>query len=110
MRMRSAAWLLLPLALFALLGARQNPTEDQLKAEWTAFVKEYDAAYQEWIKPYSQAKTEEERSKVQLDFEKMPTKNFLPRAEAFARKAGKSSFGLDAWLWVFRNSQQVNDN
>src|SRR5215210_6109695 len=106
MKMRSVAWLLIPLALFAAIGARQKPTEEQLKTEWTAFVKEHDAAYQAWLKPYADAKTEEERSKVKLDFDKMPTKDYLPRAQAFAKKAGKSPYALQAWLWVYRNSQE----
>src|SRR5688572_20792157 len=105
MRMKTAAWLILPLALFALMGAGQKQTEEQLKAEWAAFVKEYDAAYKEWMRPYSEAKTEEERSKVKLDFEKMPTKDYLPRALAFAKKAGKSPYALEGWLWAFRNAQ-----
>ena len=108
MKIRWVAIGLIPLAVLALLGARQTPSEEQLKSEWAAFVKEYDAAYKEWLRPFNDAKTEEERSKVKLDFEKMPTKAYLPRAMAFARNAGKSQIGLDAWLWTFRNAQSVD--
>lgn len=104
MRMRSSAWLLLPLALVALAGARQKPTQAQLKAEWTAFVKEYDAAYQAWLKPYRDAKTDEERSKA-IDMAKMPAKDYVPKAIAFAKRAGKSEFAAQAWVWAYRNSE-----
>lgn len=107
MNIRWAVMSLIPVAL-VLLGANQKPTDEELKSEWATFVKQYDAAYKEWLRPYTEAKTDEERAKVQLDFEKMPVKAFLPRAKAFARKAGKSSYGLDAWLWVFRNAQSVD--
>lgn len=110
MRMRVGAWLITPLALFALIGAMQKPTEEQLKVEWAAFVKEYDAAYKEWLRPYNEAKTDEERSKVKIDFEKMPAKTFMPRATTFARKAGSSPYGLDAWLWVFNNAGQTGSS
>jgi len=107
MRIRTVIALLIPLALFAMIGAMQKPSETQLKAEWAAFVKEYDAAYKEWLRPYTEAKTEEERSKVKLDFEKMPTKDYLPRAVAFAKRAGKSPYAMEGWLWVFRNAQSA---
>lgn len=107
MRMRSILLLVIPMALLSLIGAIQKPTEQQLKTEWSAFLADYDAAYKAWLKPYTDAKTDEERNKVKLDFEKMPAKAFLPKAVAFAQKAKGSEVGASAWIWVFSYAGQT---
>jgi hypothetical protein len=111
MKNRFGAWFLLLAACtaFGLVGATQQPDEQKLKAEWAAFVKEYDAAYKEWIRPFTEAKTEEERNKVKLDFDKMPGKTYLPRAAAIARRAGKGETAFSAWYWVLQNAQQSGE-
>lgn len=96
------------LAVLFLLGAslslfaQEKPPDYQ--AEYDKLTADFEAAQQEYYKPYENAKTEEEASKIKLDPAKNPTKLFAPRFEDLAARAKGTEVGCNCWVWVFSST------
>jgi hypothetical protein len=96
------------LGLLCLLGvvplARAQEKPPDLKTEYDKLSEQFQAARQEYYKPYEAAKTDAEAEKIHLDPEKDPRKAFLPKFEDLALRAKGSETGCNCWVWVFSNS------
>lgn len=85
--------------------ARAQEKPPDLQGEYDKLSQQFNAAQQEYYKPYQEAKTEEESRKVQLDPEKDPRKLYLPKFEDLAGRAKGTEVGCSCWVWVFSNAQ-----
>lgn len=74
--------------------------QDDYAAELKKLEAEYQAAETEFYRPYREAKTDEEREKVKLDYDNVPQKLYLPKFRDLARRAAGTEAGVGAWLWV----------
>ena len=96
------------IALLLVLGvlpfARAQEKRADPKAEFDKLSQDFNAAQQEYYKPYQDAKSEEEASKITLDPAKDPRKSFLPKFEDLAGRAKGSDVGCNCWVWVFSNA------
>jgi hypothetical protein len=78
--------------------AKQTPAQ-----QYQALVEEFDDAQQAFLKYYEEAKTQEERLKVQKEKRPQPDK-FAPRFIELAEKNAKDPVALDALVWVLTNT------
>jgi hypothetical protein len=95
------------LAGLALALGVQAPASDKtdFPAELTALEKEFDEAMQAYYEPYSKAKTDEERMKIQLDPDKHPAKSFISRFEDLSERAKGTETGARSLFWIAVNSK-----
>jgi|CXWL01.1.fsa_nt_gi hypothetical protein len=109
---------IMALLLGVVLGAAQAQTAtaappkptDPLQAEFAKLQQEYFTALNAYYKPFEEAKTEEEASKIKLDPAKNPAKSFLPKFQALAKKAQKNpAVGVQAEAMVFDMAMANND-
>ncbi len=78
-------------------------------AELKKLDEEYRAKYQAFIKPWADAKTDEERAKLPpFDMEKGPAPEYLPRYLDIARRAKGTDAGVKAAAWLL-SSQLRSD-
>jgi len=75
--------------------------------EWRVLFGQYAAAEKGFFAPYYEAKSDEEREKVRLDYERHPAREFVPKAKAFAESAKGTEAALDALLWLVRAAPQT---
>lgn len=106
----SAAALFLAVSLLAMgqthrPGTKQNPNAAQMQS----LQRKYQAAIQEYYKPYQNAKTPEESAKIKLDPKKNPSPLYLPKFKSLALRAGKTKPGFDAWMMVKQLAEQSQD-
>jgi len=91
-----------------LLAAFQDaPPKTDFDAELKALRAEYQAAYQEYYKPYREAKTDEERRKVKLDPAKHPDLPYMLKYKEFAERANGTEAGAGALLEVVNLAPRV---
>ena len=76
-----------------------------LEAEWNTLNQDHRTALTKFYEPYNKAKTEEERAKIQLDYTKFPSLEFLPKFQSLAKRAKGKEIGAKALLWVVQNGQ-----
>lgn len=72
--------------------------------EWAALQKEYEAAQQEFYRPFREAKSDAERSKIRVDWSKNPQTTFLPKFREFAAKHAGTEEAIPALVMLLRNS------
>jgi hypothetical protein len=93
--------LLAPL-LCALVFVPQTSKPADFAKELAALRAEYQKARAEYTKPFSEAKTPEERMKVKLDPEKNPAKDFVGKFADLAKRAKGTEPGLQATMEQMR--------
>jgi len=81
-------------------GAAQE--KSNFDAELKSLTEAYQQAKQKFYEPLRQAKTDAERAKIRLDFEKHPARGFQPKFMELAQKARGTDAGGRALLWVVR--------
>ena len=103
-------------ALSALVGAQGSaqktdaavgalpPGDEALVKEFDALSSAFNKAQTEYFEPYTKAKTDEEREKVQLDPALQPTKLFIPKFEELAKRADGTDVGLNCCLWIVKHA------
>jgi hypothetical protein len=79
--------------------AQEQPRPSDFDAELSALEKDYKQAHEEFTKPLREAKTDQERQKVQLDYRKAPESVLLPKFRDLARRARGTDAGLRATSW-----------
>jgi AhpC/TSA family protein len=96
--------------LFTLpfLAAFQDaPPKSDFDAELKALRAEYQKAYQEYYRPYREAKTDEERKKIKLDPANNPDLTFMLKYKEFAERANGTEAGAGALLEVVNLGPRV---
>lgn len=103
----SAATLLLSVSLLAIGQVHKaGPKQDPNAVEMQNLQRQYQAALQDYYKPYQNAHTPEESAKVKLDPKKDPNPLYLPKFQKLALRAGKTKPGFDAWMMVKQLAEQ----
>jgi hypothetical protein len=109
MRRIVAGFVVLLLAL-PVLAADDKPSDKSKKPakqtpaqQYEALVEEFDDAQQAFLKYSQEAKTEEEKLKVQKEKRPQPDK-FAPRFIELAKKNPKDPVAADALAWVLANT------
>jgi hypothetical protein len=93
----------LPVVIFVLACAGFARAEDDgkaLAAELAQLKSDFEKKSEEWFKPFREAKTDEERNNIQLDWEKDPRKAFSPRFLDLAKRARGTEAGFEATSWL----------
>ncbi len=108
LRKISAAVLFLAVSSL-VLGQVHKPKQDPNAAALQSLERQYEAALQEYYKPYQSAKTPEESAKIKLDPKKNPNPVYLPKFKSLAMKAGKTKTGFAAWTMVKQIAEQGQD-
>lgn len=99
--------LFLLLGTLPFLAALQDPApEPDFRAELKALRAEYQKAEQEYYRPYSEARTDEERRKVKLDPAKNPAPIYLAKFRDLAERAKGTEGAASALLEVFSLAQR----
>jgi hypothetical protein len=90
------------------LCAFQDPApKTDFMEELKALRADYTKAEQEWMRPYREAKTEEERQKVKLDPATHPGAPFFAKFQDLAQRAKGTEAGAEALFEVFTRGQRV---
>ena len=97
------------LAAIASLLLQAPSSKPDLAKEFTELERAFEDAQQAYYAPFRAAKTDEERSKIQLDPKAAPGPLFADRFQAFAAKAKGDDAGARALLWLFENGGQIGD-
>lgn len=95
------------LAAIASLLLQAPSAKPDLAKEFTDLERAYDDAQQAYYAPLRAAKTDEERSKIQLDPKAAPGPLFVERFRTFASRAKGDDAGARALLWLFENAGDV---
>ena len=82
---------------FALAFLQQQPD-----AALKTLLKEYQAAESEFLRPWSEAKTDAQREKVKIDWEKHPAAAYARKVQLLARRHEGTEFAGRALLEAFR--------
>jgi hypothetical protein len=84
----------------------QAPIEksDEAAQEHQRLMQQHREAVVEFFRPLNEAKTEEERSKIRLDFARHPSQAFVPKFLALAEKHPKTRAALHLLAFVVQNS------
>ncbi len=90
-------------------GAVVSQVKPDYAAEAAKLVSEYQAAEKAFYAPYYNAKSDEERAKIELDFNKHPGKQFLKKFQNLAQKAAGTQGGAVSELWVLRLANVANN-
>jgi hypothetical protein len=101
------ARLLIVVPLFALCAFQDPPPKTDFMEEVKALRAEYVKAEQEWMRPYREAKTEEERQKVKLDPATHPGPAYFAKFQDLAERAKGTEAGAEALFEVFTRGQRV---
>ncbi len=104
MEFRRLGWLGIALLVLPTLCPAQEKTN--FDAEVKSLVEAYQQAEQKFYEPFRQAKSDKEREKIRLDFEKHPAREFQPKFMELAQKAKGTDAGARALLWVIRLGQR----
>ncbi len=102
---------LFPLALIGMAVCLVCSAEEDsnIAAEFEALSKGYEAALQAFFKPLSEAKTQEEQTKVELDWAKHPLKEWLPKAEDLAARAKGTETAVPVLAWILTHAAETGD-
>jgi hypothetical protein len=100
----NAAWLILAVCA-PIAHAQDSKSAPDYSGELKALTAEYQKAEEAFYAPYKAAKTEAEREKVKLDFDKYPPKQYVSRFQSLAKRAQGTETGCNALLWIARNGQ-----
>jgi hypothetical protein len=84
--------------LAPIAGAAPTQSKPDHAAELKKLEADYRAAQKEYFAPLRDAKTDEERDKIELDKTKHPARAFLPRYEELAVRARGTEAGLNALI------------
>lgn len=95
-------------ALAAAAVAGEEASSDAETA-WKALRAEYDAAMQEFYRPFREAKTDEERAKVKVDWNQTPDVAYAAKFRAFAEKHADSPSSAQALLMLGRVARKPED-
>ena len=95
------------LTLPLLAAVQDPPAKPDFDAELKALRAEYQAAYQEYYRPYREAKTDEERRKIKLDPAKHPDQSFFLKYKELAERANGTEAGAGALLEVVNLAPRV---
>lgn len=104
-------WNVLPcVALVAPLSlAHPQESKPDLAAELKRHEGEYQAAEQAFLKPIFDAKSDAERMRVQLDWDKHPIGTFVDRFADLASRAQGTDVEVDASVWILINGIRLQD-
>jgi len=111
-RLSRLAIALAALATATSLGAQDETLLDPAKptsaarAALDALETEFRAAQDAYYKPYSDAKSDEERAAITLDPALDPVPIFVERYAALAREHSGSAEAVAAWMWVFHSGSR----
>jgi hypothetical protein len=97
----------------AFAGVSATSVAAQAKGKTTALdelQRQYSTALSKYFEPYSKAKTDEERSKIQLDAAMNPAKTYLPKFKKLAMAESGSPQGFDAWMMVLETAESARDH
>ena len=83
----------------------QKDQADTPARQYKALVKEFNDSQQAFLKAYGQAKTSEERQKLQQEKYPKPEK-LAPRFLELAEKNPKDPVAVDALVWVVNNVRE----
>jgi hypothetical protein len=81
----------------------KKPDKQTPAQQYQALVEEFHDAQQAFLKHYEEAKTREERLKVQKEKRSQPDK-FAPKFIELAEKNARDPVALDALVWVLTNT------
>lgn len=98
--------LLIGLAACLAATAEEVPN---IAAEFEAIEKGYEAALQAFFKPLSDAKTQEEQTKVEIDWTKHPLKEWLPKAQDLAERAKGTEAAVPVLAWILTHAAETGD-
>ncbi len=102
---------LFPSVLIGLAACLACTAEDDpnIAAEFETLSKGYEAALQAFFKPLSDAKTEEEQTKVEIDWTKHPLKDWLPKAQDLAERAKGTEDAVPVLAWILTHAAETGD-
>lgn len=105
--MKSPKWALAAaaLCLSALCWAQKPDWQNKL----TSLNQSLNEAMTQYYKPLEDAKTDEERAKINLDPAKNPAKAFVPKFKALAKEAGTGNDALPVWTTLAQVQEQAGD-
>lgn len=92
-------------ALASLLCAQGSKPD--LAAELKKLRADLAAAQKEFLRPYQEAKTDEERQKVKIDWEKRPEIAFSQKFQELAERAKGTEVAFDALMWVIGQDEKA---
>jgi hypothetical protein len=96
------------LAAIASLLLQAPSSKPDLAKEFTDLERAFEDARQAYYAPMRAAKTDEERSKIQLDPKAAPGPLFVDRFQTLAAKAKGDDAGARALLWLFQNGAEID--
>ena len=96
------------IGLAACLAATAEE-DPNIAAEFEAIEKGYEAALQAFFKPLSDAKTQEERTQVEIDWTKHPLKEWLPKAVDLAERAKGTEAAVPVLAWILTHAAETGD-
>lgn len=105
-------FLLMMVCLVPLRGptlAQQPAATDKYGTEWKTLQQEYAAAERAYYDPLYKAKTDAERQKVQLDPKKEPSKLYLAKFQALAKRADGTETGARATAMITSLAPQTGN-
>jgi len=92
-------------ALASLLCAQESKPD--LTAELKKLRQDLAAAQKEFFRPYQEAKTDEEREKVKIDWEKRPEPAFVAKFQDLAARAKGTEVAMEALQWVIGQDENA---
>lgn len=90
-----------------LCAFQDPPPKTDFLDEVKALRAEYAKAEQEWMRPYHEAKTDEERQKVKLDPATHPGPAYFAKFQELAERAKGTEGGAEALLEVYSRGPRV---
>ena len=91
--------------LASLLCAQASKPD--FPAELKQLRQDLAAAQKEFFRPYQEAKTDEERAKVKLDFDKRPELTFIAKFQDLATRAKGTDVAMEALQWIIGTDQEA---
>lgn len=80
-----------------------------MRAEVEALSKGYESALEAFFQPLTDAKTEEERAKVRLDWTRHPLQEWLPKAQVLAERAKGTEAAIPVLLWILTHAGETGE-
>lgn len=83
----------------------ETPPASAADVEYRKLCEERDKAIQEFLRPYSEATSQEKREKVRLDFSKHPQYTYVPKFLVLAEKHPKTPAAIESLIYVVQNAR-----
>jgi len=97
-------WLLFLLAALPFARAQEKAPDPQ--AEYDKLTADFASALDEYYRPYSEAKSDADKEKIELDPAKDPRKTFIPKFVELGLRAQGTEAACRSWVWVFENADE----